>query len=79
MSDQWDQAKLAYRYYFKGDRTIAWDPASRKWVPVNKEEVPDSTPPLSARTRLRIGKIQQAEKEGLLSHDAAEAEILQIL
>lgn len=76
-----DQALAAYRYYIKGDRSIAWDPASRRWVKVATEAPPAPTPPptLSARALERVGKIQDAERRGLLSHDAAEQEIVQIL
>jgi hypothetical protein len=85
MSWQTEQAKMAYRYYIQGDRTIAWDPQSGTWVPVAQTSRGDSTPPpgapgyLSSRALQRIGPIQDALARGLISHDAADAEILQIL
>ena len=80
MGDEWEQAKIAFGYYFKSERTHAWDPASRKWIP--RDQAPDaggSPPGLSDRAEARIAKIQDAEGKGLLSHDAAETEILQII
>lgn len=79
-----NQAKLAYRYYVRGDRSIAWDPASRTWVPV--AGTPQGSGPahddgngLSARCLERVGRVQDAERRGLISHDAAETQILQII
>jgi hypothetical protein len=83
VNDQVEQAKLAYQYYIKGRRDHAWDPASRKWVPLSASSggnAPRTSPPaLSARARSRIEAIQEAERDGIISHDAAEAEILTIL
>lgn len=80
------QARMAWRYYVKGDRTIAFDPASRVWVPVGGDYPPggpgpgdDPEPGLSKRALSRIAGIQDAERRGLIGHDAAEAEILTVI
>lgn len=80
MPIDWEQAKLALGYYVKGHRTHAWEPASRKWVPITQApKNPVDPPGLSGRALDRIGKIQDAEKRGLVGHDAAEQEILKII
>ena len=80
--DKVEQAKMAYRYYVKGDRTIAWDPQSGDWKQVApKTSAGDEAGAggLSPRALDRIQKVQDAERRGLISHDAAEAEILTII
>lgn len=82
LSSNVEQAKAAYRYYVKGDRSIAFDPASRSWVPVagtsRGDDAGDGSG-LSQRALSRISGVQDAERRGFISHDAAEAEILQII
>jgi hypothetical protein len=81
MSHQTEQAKHAFDYYIKGKRDMAWDPGSRSWVPrgTGPGDEPAPPPGLSPRALNRIAAIQDAETRGLLSHDAAQAEILQII
>lgn len=82
MNYQTDQAKMAYQYYIEGRRDIAWDPGSRRWVslrPAPGDDPATPAPGLSARATSRIAAIQDAESKGLIGHDAAEAEILQII
>jgi hypothetical protein len=84
--DPWEQAKMAYRYYIKNDRTIAFQPGIG-WVPVEAtapgdDRVPPQASPqpgLSARALERIAVIQDAQERGLLSHDKAEDEIITII
>ena len=74
-----DQAKAAYRYYINGDRSIAWDPASRRWLKVVGSQPTAEPPGLSARALERIAKLEDAKRRGLVSNDVAEGEILAII
>jgi hypothetical protein len=78
-----EQAKMAWIYYFKGDRTIAFDPASRSWVRVGGQPTTDGHDAelggLSGRALDRIARVQDGERRNMISHDTAEAEILQII
>ncbi|MGW6574058.1 hypothetical protein ACWGAN_18015 [Streptomyces sp. NPDC054945] len=83
LSQNTEQAKMAWRYYAKGDRTIAFDPASRSWVPVGG---PPATSPgdanpagLSEATLARIAPWLDAERRGIVTHDDAQAEIIKII
>lgn len=78
-NDPVEQARMAWRYYVKNDRSIAWDPASRCWVPVAQYTSVGDDGGLSQRALSRIQAIQDAERRELISHDVAEREILTII
>ena len=82
MSEETDQARIAFDYYVRGKRTHLWDPATRKWVPVSQAppQAQASQPPgLSQRALNRIAAIDDAERRGVINHDAADRERLQIV
>ena len=82
MSDQTDQAVIAFNYYIRGHRTHAWDPATRRWI--LRSEAPPAAqaaqpPGLSQRALNRIAAVDDAERRGAISHDAADQERLRIV
>ncbi|WP_329402833.1 hypothetical protein OG523_01200 [Streptomyces virginiae] len=79
-----EQAKMAWSYYAKGDRTIAFDPASRSWVPVGGG--PATSPDgdahpggLSEATLARIAPWTDAVRQGIVTHDDAQVGIIKII
>lgn len=74
-----EQAAAAYRYYIKGDRTIAWDPASRRWVPVTAAQPAQPAPPLPGSVESRIAEVRRLEASGSITPAMAEARIMEIL
>ncbi|MFD6876992.1 MULTISPECIES: hypothetical protein [unclassified Streptomyces] len=78
-----EQARMAWRYYAKNDRTIAFDPASQIWIYVGGGPTApgDDAGPggLSSRALERIASWQDAVRRGAVSHDAAEIEIIKII
>jgi hypothetical protein len=81
LSDNIDQAQKYWCEVVKGGH---WDPVSRRcsFTPSGTgggDDPSGSSGGLSQRALDRIAVIQDAKNRGLLSHDAAEAEILQII
>jgi hypothetical protein len=74
-----EQAKAAYRYYIQGDRTIAWDPASRRWVPTRTSTGDDAGPRLSGRAAQRIEEVRGLEAAGAISPTQAASRVNEIL
>ncbi|WP_284582024.1 hypothetical protein [Streptomyces sp. 2P-4] len=82
-SQNTEQARMAWKYYAKGDRTIAFDPASRSWVPVGGGAAASPSDAnlggLSEATLARIATWTDAVRRGIVTHDDAQAEIIKII
>ena len=78
--DNLQQARIAWEVYGRGSRDWLWDPVRKQWVATRPEAgAAPAGPGLSDRALQRIAGVQDAERRGLLSHDAAEREILDII